>query len=44
MKLSPAALVKAFGLPNKANLGFPVSGEYNFEDSNLDIFKLHDYK
>ena len=42
--LSPSTLVKAFGLPNISNMGFDVTGEYTFEDSNLDIYSLHDYR
>jgi hypothetical protein len=36
--------MKAFGKPNKSNLGFDVSGEYNFEDTNLDVYKIHEYR
>lgn len=42
--LIPADLVKAFGLPAPSETGFEGSGEYNFEDSNLDIFNISDYK
>lgn len=44
LKISPAALVKAFGKPLKGQLGFAVSGEYHFEDSNLDVYRLYEYK
>ena len=44
IKVAPALLKKAFGKPSNADLGFAVSGEYDFEDSNLDLFKIHDYK
>jgi len=42
--IPPALLKKAFGTPDEANLGFAVSGLFTFEDSNLDVFQLHDYK
>jgi hypothetical protein len=25
-------------------MGFEVTGQYTFEDSNLDVYKLHDYR
>jgi hypothetical protein len=42
--LSPALLVKAFGMPNPSRTGFEGTGEYEFEDNNLDIFNIADYK
>ena len=42
--LPPALLVRAFGLPGETRTGFEGTGEYDFEDSNLDCFNLADYK
>ena len=25
-------------------MGFEVTGQYQFEDTNLDVFMIHDYK
>ena len=44
MLLSPAMLVKAFGKPSESAIGFAGTGHYDFEDTNLDLFRLHDYK
>lgn len=44
VQLVPALLVKAFGLPTPSETGFEGSGEYTFEDNNLDIFNIADYK
>jgi hypothetical protein len=44
VQLIPALLVKAFGLPQPTETGFEGSGEYNFEDNNLDVFNIADYK
>lgn len=44
IQLVPALLVKAFGLPAPTETGFEGSGEYNFEDNNLDVFNIADYK
>jgi hypothetical protein len=40
----PALLVKAFGMPNPTQTGFDGTGEYDFEDNNLDIFNIADYR
>ena len=40
----PADLVKLFGLPSPTETGFEGSGEYHFEDNNLDVFNICDYK
>lgn len=40
----PAELVKAFGLPTPSRTGFDGTGEYDFEDNNLDVFNLCDYR
>ena len=42
--LPPALLVRAFGLPSHSRTGFDGTGEYDFEDANLDIFNVCDYK
>jgi hypothetical protein len=42
--LSPALLKKAFGRPETTSTGFTGTGQYDFEDNNLDLFKIHDYK
>jgi len=42
--VAPADMWKMFGIPDKATLGIVSTGEYNFEDNNLDCFKIYDYK
>jgi hypothetical protein len=42
--LIPADLVKAFGQPLPTETGFDGTGEYNFEDNNLDVFNIADYR
>lgn len=42
--LAPADLYKVFGIPDEPSIGVAGSGEYNFEDNNLDCYKLYDYK
>lgn len=42
--LVPSLLKKAFGTPQLSRTGFFGSGEYDFEDNNLDAFNLYDYK
>jgi hypothetical protein len=42
--LPPALLVKAFGMPTETRTGFDGTGEYDFEDSNLDCFNIADYR
>ena len=43
--VAPATLVKLFGRPSDSTYGFLHStGEYHFEDSNLDCFCLFDLK
>lgn len=44
INLIPADLVKLFGLPSPTETGFEGSGEYHFEDNNLDVFNICDYK
>jgi hypothetical protein len=42
--IPPALLVKAFGMPASTRTGFAGTGEYDFEDNNLDVYNLCDYK
>ncbi len=42
--VSPALLIKAFGMPEHSRTGFDGTGEYDFEDNNLDVFNIADYK
>jgi hypothetical protein len=42
--LSPALLVKTFGMPTMTRTGFDGTGEYDFEDNNLDVFNIADYR
>lgn len=42
--LIPAQLVKAFGMPDFTRTGFDGTGEYDFEDNNLDLFNIADYR
>jgi len=37
-------LVKAFGMPSQTEIGFEGTGEYSFEDNNLDVYNIIDYK
>lgn len=42
--IPPALLIKAFGQPAETAIGFAGSGHFDFEDTNLDLFRIHDYK
>ena len=42
--LPPALLVRAFGLPVLTRTGFDGTGEFDFEDNNLDVYNIADYK
>ena len=44
LMIAPALLKRAFGFYDKTNIGFAGTGNYDFEDANLDLFRLHDYK
>ena len=44
MWLAPADLVKVFGSPGESTIFQTGTGEYHFEDNNLDAFTLFDYK
>jgi hypothetical protein len=43
LSLAPCLLVKAFGWPTIETPDNKVSGEYTFEDINLDLFVLYEY-
>lgn len=42
--VAPVDLIKTFGKPCEAMIFFDATGEYNFEDNNLDQFALFDYR
>ena len=42
--LVPAHLLKAFGMPSDGRTGFDGTGEYDFEDNNLDLFNIAEYR
>lgn len=42
--VAPADLVKAFGTPCEASVFDTATGEYNFEDNNLDCYAIFDHK
>lgn len=42
--LAPADLIKVLGIPDRPTHGVFSTGEFNFEDNNLDCYKLYDYK
>lgn len=44
VQLVPALLVKTFGLPTRTRTGYDGTGEYDFEDNNLDVFNICDYR
>jgi len=44
LMLPPALLKRAFGTPDPSEIGFAGSGTFTFEDTNLDMFKLVEYK
>lgn len=44
LMIAPAALVRAFGMPSTTEIFYDGTGEYNFEDSNLDLYCLYDYR
>jgi len=41
---TPKDIIHAFGQPETAGVAELISGHYLFEDTNLDIFMLHNYK
>ena len=43
-QIAPALLWRLFGIPDQPSLGIVSTGEYNFEDTNLDCYKLYDFK
>ena len=42
--VAPALLKRAFGKPEPSKLGVYSTGCYEFEDSNLDLFRIYDWK
>jgi hypothetical protein len=42
--IPPALLKRAFGFPDETQMGHEVTGMYDFEDTNLDLYRLIDYK
>ena len=35
---------RAFGTPDDAHVGFASTGQFDFEDSNLDLYRIFDLK
>ena len=35
---------KKFGCPEDSRTGFDGTGEYDFEDNNLDVYNICDYR
>lgn len=44
LMLPPADLVKLFGTPDSTEIFYMGSGQYTFEDTNLDAYCIFDYK
>ena len=44
LMIPPALLKRAFGFPGETETGFTGTCSYDFEDSNLDLYRIHDYK
>lgn len=44
LMIAPADLVKLFGMPDASEIFMEGSGQYTFEDNNLDMFCIFDYK
>ena len=44
LMIPPALLKRAFGTPDRTQHGYQVTGMYDFEDTNLDLYRLVDYK
>lgn len=44
INMPPAALVRTFGEPEMTQIMAHGSGQYDFEDANLDAFSIFDYK
>ena len=42
--IAPVDLIKIFGSPDQGTFGEETTGEYLFEDNNLDMFMLFDSK
>jgi len=43
-QIAPALLWRLFGIPCQPSYPIVSTGEYNFEDTNLDCYKLYDFK
>ena len=44
MMIAPSDLIKIFGMPDTTETFFQGTGQYTFEDNNLDMFCLFVYK
>lgn len=44
LQIAPADLVKLFGMPDPTEIFYHGSAQYTFEDNNLDMYCLYDYK
>jgi hypothetical protein len=42
--ISPAALIRTFGDPDSTEIFYSGTGQFDFEDGNLDLFCLYDYR
>jgi len=44
LMISPAALIRTFGDPDSTEIFYSGTGQFDFEDGNLDLFCLYDYR
>lgn len=44
IQIAPADLIKLFGTPEPSEIFYQGTGQYTFEDNNLDMYCLFDYK
>ena len=44
IQIAPADLIKLFGTPEPTEIFYQGTGQYTFEDNNLDMYCLFDYK
>lgn len=44
LMIPPALLRRAFGRGDKSQIGFAGTAQYDFEDTNLDLYRMQDYK
>jgi len=42
--IAPAALIRCFGDPDTSEIFYEGSGQFDFEDSNLDLYSIYDVK